>query len=88
MKHASAVTAVGLRGFICTTGERNGRVNVWRIGINKPTLLKTLNDHTECITALRFDNYHLVTSSKDKSVKIWSIIGEFTDCLGTLMHTR
>ncbi|CAH8864961.1 unnamed protein product [Trichobilharzia szidati] len=87
MKHASAVTAVGLRGFICTTGERNGRVNVWRIGINKPTLLKTLNDHTECITALRFDSYHLVTSSKDKSVKIWSIIGEFTDCLGTLIHT-
>ncbi|CAH8622853.1 unnamed protein product [Heterobilharzia americana] len=87
MKHATAVTAVGLRGFICTAGERNGRVNVWRIGCKKPTLLKVLNEHTGCITALRFDNYHLVTSSKDKFVRIWSMIGEFTECLGTLMHT-
>ncbi|VDP69057.1 unnamed protein product [Schistosoma mattheei] len=87
MKHSTPITSVGLRGYICTTGEHSGRINVWRIGNKKPILIKVLTGHTDVITALRFDNYHLVTSSRDKSVKIWSIIGEFSDCIGTLVHT-
>ncbi|CAH8631598.1 unnamed protein product [Schistosoma rodhaini] len=87
MKHSTPITSVGLRGYICTTGEHSGRINVWRIGNKKPILIKVLTGHTDVITALRFDNYHLVTSSKDKSVKIWSIIGEFSECIGTLVHT-
>ncbi|TNN08901.1 F-box/WD repeat-containing protein [Schistosoma japonicum] len=87
MKHSAAVTSVGLRGCVCTTGESSGRIYVWRIGNKKPLLIKVLAGHTNAITALRFDNYHLVTSSKDKSAKIWSIIGTFSECIGTLIHT-
>ncbi|KAF7259534.1 hypothetical protein EG68_03433 [Paragonimus skrjabini miyazakii] len=86
MQHEAHVTAVLLHGSLCASGDRSGKIRLWKLSGSKPTLQKTMDGHSDSISALRMDEAHLVSASHDGFVRIWSLVGDFTSCLGQLPH--
>ncbi|CAL8069616.1 unnamed protein product [Calicophoron daubneyi] len=86
MQHRKPVTAVVLRNFICVSGDASGTIKLWHLVDSRPRLVKILRGHTAAITALRIDEIHVVSASKDALVRIWSLVGDLQACLGVLPH--
>ncbi|KAA3675751.1 uncharacterized protein DEA37_0012177 [Paragonimus westermani] len=86
MQHEVHVTAVLLRGSVCASGDRSGKIRLWQLSDFKPTLQKTMDGHSDSVSALRMDEAHLVSASRDGFVRIWSLTGDLTSCLGQLPH--
>lgn len=53
---------------------------------NSDYLLETLNEHEDSINciAVSEDRSLLATASEDKTIRMWSVVTEPTDCLGVL----
>ncbi|KAF2842079.1 WD40 repeat-like protein [Patellaria atrata CBS 101060] len=56
---------------IVISGGSDNNVILWQFSTGK--LIRTLtNAHTESVLNLRFDDRHLITCSKDKTIKVWN----------------
>ncbi|KAF5403800.1 hypothetical protein PHET_02820 [Paragonimus heterotremus] len=86
MQHEAHVTAVLLHGSLCASGDRSGKIKLWKLSGSKPVLQKTMDGHSDSISAIRIDEAHLISGSLDGFVRIWSLIEDFTGCLGQLPH--
>ncbi|KAF8564528.1 hypothetical protein P879_10431, partial [Paragonimus westermani] len=86
MQHEVHVTAVLLRGSLCASGDRSGKIRLWQLSGFKPTLQKTMDGHSDSVSALRMNEAHLVSASRDGFVRIWSLTDDLTSCLGQLPH--
>lgn len=53
------------------TGTKDGIVRLW--DLRSGQIVRTLEGHTDAITALKFDSKNLVTGSLDRSVRIWDL---------------
>ncbi|QLL33821.1 hypothetical protein HG536_0F01460 [Torulaspora globosa] len=53
------------------TGTKDGMVRLWDLRSGK--VIRTLEGHTDAITALKFDSRNLITGSLDRSVRIWDL---------------
>ncbi|XP_038633018.1 CMT1A duplicated region transcript 1 protein isoform X2 [Scyliorhinus canicula] len=85
-RHEKAVQSVALTEMYMVSGCDKGLVHVW--SIKPPSLVKVLIGHISPITCLSVDQWHLVSGSKDKCVKAWSMIGKFSECLMTFKHPQ
>lgn len=47
-----------------------------------------LRGHSDEITAITFDRWHIVTASKDGYTLIWSAVGQHALCLSALRHPK
>jgi len=68
------------------SGSYDSNIKFWNVENNE--FIKTLRGHTDWVLALTLNKNqkHLITSSKDNSVKIWDLVK--LECLHTLVHTR
>ena len=74
--HAGAVTCVAVfpgGGDRVASGSRDGSVRIWNV--HSGECQYTLTDHTDTVTsvAVSRDERTLLSSSKDKSVKVWTL---------------
>lgn len=53
------------------TGTKDGMVRLWDLRSGK--VIRTLEGHTDAVTALKFDSRNLITGSLDRSVRIWDL---------------
>ncbi|CCE61784.1 hypothetical protein TPHA_0B01120 [Tetrapisispora phaffii CBS 4417] len=53
------------------TGTKDGIVRLWDLRSGVP--VRTLEGHTDAVTALKFDSSSIVTASSDKQVRIWDL---------------
>ena len=51
-------------------------------------MLQKLTGHHNVVTGIKFDQWHIVTGSKDGYALAWSAQGDHTRCLTALRHTR
>ncbi|XP_048467081.1 F-box and WD repeat domain containing protein 10B [Rhincodon typus] len=85
-KHDKSVLSVAINAIHVVSGCEKGMIHVWNI--EPPSLVKVLTGHINSITCLSFDQWHLISGSKDKCVKVWSMMGKFSDCLLTFKHPQ
>ncbi|XP_041073363.1 F-box/WD repeat-containing protein 10 [Carcharodon carcharias] len=85
-RHERPVLSVAINEMYVVSGCEKGLVHVWCI--KPPSLVKVLTGHTDSVTCVSCDQWHLVSGSKDKNVKAWSMIGKFSECLMTLKHPK
>jgi WD40 repeat protein len=71
--HLNGVTAIACESSKVVTGGKTGDICVWQIGAKSRTLSKTLKEHHQEVTQIRFsaDASEFVSSSHDGSVILW-----------------
>lgn len=71
--HLNGVTAMASRDDLMITGGMTGDICVWHLGARSRTLLKTLKEHHQKISQIKFstDGTEFVSASNDGSVIIW-----------------
>ncbi|XP_078426799.1 F-box and WD repeat domain containing protein 10B [Cetorhinus maximus] len=85
-RHERPVLSVVINEMYVVSGCEKGLVYVWCI--KPPSLVKVLTGHTDSVTCVSCDQWHLVSGSKDKNIKAWSMIGKFSECLMTFKHPK
>ncbi|XP_078082108.1 F-box and WD repeat domain containing protein 10B [Mustelus asterias] len=85
-RHEKPIQSVALGENYVVSGCEKGLVQVW--SIEPPSLVKVLTGHIASVTSLTADQWHLISGSKDKSAKAWSMIGKFSECLMTFRHPQ
>jgi WD40 repeat protein len=71
--HLNGVTAIACDGARTITGGMTGDICIWQIGPARRQLVKTLKEHHQEVTQIRFsdDGTEFVSASHDGSVIIW-----------------
>ncbi|KAH0789582.1 cilia- and flagella-associated protein [Histomonas meleagridis] len=71
--HLNGVTSIATNGSMAVSGGMNGDICIWNIGPRNHNLVKTLKEHHQKITQIKFskDGNEFVSSSFDGSVIIW-----------------
>jgi WD40 repeat protein len=71
--HLNGVTAIACDGARTITGGMTGDICIWQIGPTRRQLVKTLKEHHQEVTQIRFsdDGTEFVSASHDGSVIIW-----------------
>lgn len=71
--HLNGVTAICSRDNLMITGGMTGDICVWHLGARSRTLMKTLKEHHQKVSQIKFstDGTEFVSSSLDGSVIIW-----------------
>jgi WD40 repeat protein len=71
--HLNGVTAIACDGARVITGGMTGDLCIWQIGPSRRNLVKTLKEHHQEVTQIRFsdDGAEFVSASHDGSVIIW-----------------
>jgi len=71
--HLNGVTAIACDGARVVTGGMTGDICVWQIGAKGLSLVKTLKEHHQRVTQIRFskDGTDFVSASLDGSVILW-----------------
>ncbi|XP_060700228.1 F-box and WD repeat domain containing protein 10B isoform X1 [Hemiscyllium ocellatum] len=85
-KQDKSILSVGINATYVVSGNEKGVIHVWNI--KPPSLVKVLTGHINSITCMSFDQWHLISGSKDKCIKVWSMMGKFSDCLMTFKHPQ
>ncbi|XP_059804715.1 F-box and WD repeat domain containing protein 10B isoform X2 [Hypanus sabinus] len=86
LRHNKPVLSVAISEKNVISGCENGEIYIWNLESN--SIAKILSGHQGPVTCLSFDQWHLVSGSKDETVKAWSMIGKFNKCLLTFRHPR
>ncbi|XP_072882727.1 F-box and WD repeat domain containing protein 10B [Hemitrygon akajei] len=86
LRHNKPVLSVAISEKNVISGCENGEIHIWNLESN--SIVKILSGHQGPVTCLSFDQWHLVSGSKDETVKAWSMIGKFNKCLLTFRHPR
>ncbi|XP_072098258.1 F-box and WD repeat domain containing protein 10B isoform X1 [Mobula birostris] len=84
LRHNKPVLSVAVSEKNVISGCENGEIHIWNLESN--SIVKILSGHQGPVTCLSFDQWHLVSGSKDETVKAWSMIGKFNKCLLTFRH--
>ncbi|MBD1846301.1 WD40 repeat domain-containing protein [Cyanobacteria bacterium FACHB-63] len=71
--HTNRVVAVAFSpdGKTLISGSTDNAINLWSVQSGK--LLQSLSGHTDWVLAVASDDQHLVSSSKDQTIRIWQI---------------
>lgn len=85
-RHRHVVHTVQVSDTIVVSGCEGGKVKVW--DIEQASLLKSLDGHHGAITSVKFDEYHILTSSLDCYAMAWSAIGNYKKCLQAFRHPK
>ncbi|GCC27287.1 hypothetical protein chiPu_0005711 [Chiloscyllium punctatum] len=85
-KQDKSILSVAINATYVMSGNEKGVIHVWNI--KPPSLVKVLTGHINSITCMSFDQWHLISGSKDKCIKVWSMMGKFSDCLMTFKHPQ
>ena len=72
--HLNGVTAITALDDYFITGGMTGDICVWQLSMKRATLVKTLKEHHQQVTQLKFsaDGKEFISSSHDGSVIIWN----------------
>ncbi|KAG6820850.1 hypothetical protein H0H93_010677 [Arthromyces matolae] len=68
--HTASVLSLCVHGGYLASAGSDNRVGVWDLEKNKSH--KVLNDHTDSVLCVRFDDHRLVSCSKDHTVRTYS----------------
>ncbi|KAI0705926.1 quinon protein alcohol dehydrogenase-like superfamily [Cytidiella melzeri] len=70
-RHEGSVLSICARNGLLASGGSDGRVVVWDLHIGHP--LSILRDHVDSVLCVRFDDTRLVTCSKDRTIRTYTL---------------
>uniref|UniRef100_A0A4W3JTB3 Uncharacterized protein n=1 Tax=Callorhinchus milii TaxID=7868 RepID=A0A4W3JTB3_CALMI len=84
--HSKHILAVKISEQFVVSSCEQGIVKVWNV--SPPSVIKILEGHHGPVTCLSFDQWHLVSGSKDTYIMAWSMVGKYKHCLMVFKHPK
>ncbi|CAF0829139.1 unnamed protein product [Adineta steineri] len=84
-KHKHPVSAVAINDDFTVSGDIQGKIKVWHNLTGK--FIKCVK-HRLAITGVKFDKWHIASSSRDYYANVWSTQGTFDKPLTALRHPK
>ncbi|UJR33079.1 hypothetical protein I4U23_020538 [Adineta vaga] len=84
-KHKHPVSAVAINDDVTVSGDIQGKIKVWHNLTG--TFIKCVR-HRLAITGVKFDKWHIASSSRDNYANVWTTQGTFNKPLSALRHPK